>query len=169
MLSCLRDPVSTNPYRQCARRNPNDLPSAFTLSFSNKAFRTEPSCSVTSRTEFTRGRTSRSDLDSCFRTFEMSLGLKMRAAERGTVFRKKDRSSVRIARFTGGRNMVSRDSGFVASVDSIELREGDGPICDLSVRSTLEAHCGFDTDLWLIRHVTVDRQGCFYTSCVGPL
>lgn len=38
---------------------------------------------------------------------EMSLGLKMRAAEVGMVFWKKLRSSTCMARFTGGANMSS--------------------------------------------------------------
>ena len=52
---------------------------------------------------------------SSLRHRDMSLGLKMRAAEVGMVFWKKLRSSTFMARFTGGANM-----SFVASVADIE-------------------------------------------------
>lgn len=58
---------------------------------------------------------------SSFRQREMSLGLKMRAAEVGIVFWKKLRSSTFIARLTGGANMSGggsadmEDDGEVAS------------------------------------------------------
>lgn len=52
---------------------------------------------------------------SSLRQRDMSLGLKMRAAEVGMVFWKKLRSSTFMARFTGGANM-----SVVASVADIE-------------------------------------------------
>lgn len=56
---------------------------------------------------------------SSLRHREMSLGLKMRAAEVGMVFWKKLRSSTFIARFTGGANISS-----VASARDIEAWDG---------------------------------------------
>lgn len=53
---------------------------------------------------------------SSLRHRDMSLGLKMRAAEVGMVFWKKLRSSTFMARFTGGANM-----SLVASVADIGL------------------------------------------------
>lgn len=68
--------------------------------------------------ELNRGRFSRSRLFcNSPRTLEISEFLKIVAADRGTVFLKNERSRTRIARFTGGRNIVgmSLSSGLVES------------------------------------------------------
>lgn len=84
-------------------------------------------------------------MDNSLRTFEISLVLNTRAAARGTVFRKNDRSSVRIARLTGGRNisdapgMTSLEDATIGSIGAGGQLEWGG---DSFARSKLEAHCG---------------------------
>lgn len=92
----------------------SDLPSGFMSGLRSTHFRplAASSGSGSGWTDCRRRAASTSLLFSrAFRTSEMSLLLATRAAEMGKVFWKKERSSTRIARLTGGRNMASSDMG----------------------------------------------------------
>lgn len=109
------------------------IPSCFRSPRNKRAFRTSPSGSLTSRTQLSRCTTSRSLLLlSSLRTREISECWKTRAAEMGTVLRKKDRSRDRMARLTGGRNMAGNS----------RLRPSSGCSIDDSRRALLGVEMG---------------------------
>ena len=103
------DKTSTSPFPARViptSLNADDQPLCLMPTRSNKHFLTI-SFSLTCLTELSLGNNNRSSLfTSLPRTPEISEFLNTVAAERETVFRKKDRSRARIARFTGGRNIL---------------------------------------------------------------